>query len=93
MPKKTYTSAQKLEVVKELIRGDKPQNLILAKHGVSKAAATGWKKKFEESAHLVFELESPKKQKEEDKPEYLKEIIGKLTVENEILKKALSVWD
>jgi transposase-like protein len=92
MPKKTYTSAEKLEVVKELIKGDKPQNLICAKHGISKSAAMKWKKQFEENAHLVFELEAPKKQKEEDKPEYLKGIIGNLTVENDILKKALSVW-
>lgn len=93
MPKKTYTSARKLEVVRELIRGDKSQNHVLAKHGVSKSSAIKWKRQFEENAHLVFEIGKNKKPKEEDTPEYLKGIIGNLTVENEILKKALSVWD
>lgn len=90
----TYTSAKKLEVIKDLLRGDKTFTQACIKHGIAKSTASGWKKQFEENGHMIFEVSRRKrKQDPKDSPKYLKGIIGDLTVENDILKKALSVWD
>lgn len=89
----TYTSAKKLEVIKDLLRGDKSFTQVCIKHGISKSTVKGWQKQFEENGHMIFEVSPNKKPKESESPDYLKGVIGNLTVENSILKKALSVWD
>lgn len=49
---------------------------------------TRWRKQFLSNAHIVFNQPEAKKNiDEKDSPEYLKKIIGDITVENEILKK------
>ena len=89
---KTYTSAKKLEVIKDLLRGDKTFTQVCIKHGISKSTVKGWQKQFEENGHMIFEV-SKKREEPKESPEYLRSLIGNLTVENDILKKALSVWD
>ncbi len=89
----TYTSAKKLEVILDLLKGERTLNQVAIKHSIAKSTITGWKKQFDNNAHMIFEIQSPKKPKESDSPELLKDIIAKVTIENEILKKALSVWD
>ena len=90
---KRYKSEKKLAVVKEVLKGDQTINQICIKHGISKTAVNKWKKKFNENAHMIFEMTTPKKESKNENPEYLTSVIGKLTVENDILKKALGVWD
>lgn len=93
MSKVRYTSSQKLDVVMDILKGDKTIDQICTVHTVSKVSAKKWKKFFLTNASAVFEIKNPKKEiKEEDSPDYLKSIIGNLTVENEVLKKALRVW-
>jgi len=89
----TYTSAKKLDVILDLLRGDRTLTQVAIKHSIAKSTVTGWKKQFDNNAHVIFEMQSPKKPKQEDNPELLKDIIAKVTIENEILKKALSVWN
>jgi transposase len=89
----TYSSSKKMEVIKDLLRGDKTFQQVCIKHGIAKSTVKGWQKQFEENGHMVFEISSKKIQEPNQSPEYLKSIIGNLTVENDILKKALSVWD
>lgn len=89
----TYTSAKKLEVMKDLLRGDKTLTQVCIKHGIAKSTVKGWQKQFEQNGHMIFEISRKKKEETKDAPEYLKSLIGNLTVENDILKKALSVWD
>ena len=94
MPKgKQYESATKITAVKELIKGSQTQEQICIKYGVSRSALNKWKKQFDNNAYLIFEVSTPKKPKEDKNPEYLTGVIGKLTVENDILKKALGVWN
>ena len=90
---KRYTSEKKLAVVKEMIKGAKTQEQICIKHGVSRSVTHKWMKQFNENGSMIFEIVSKKKQSEKESPEYLTGVIGKLTVENDILKKALGVWE
>ena len=94
--RKNYDSAYKLKVVLESMQRDTTIEKVRIKYGLSTSVINRWRKQFRENGHLIFEMKSKrrrKKVKESESPEYLKKIIGELTVENEILKKALSVWD
>ena len=88
----TYTSSRKLEVIRDILRGDKTLTQVCIKHSIAKSTVMGWKKQFDNNASMVFEMQTPQKEKQEDSPDLLKGIISRLTIENEILKKALSVW-
>jgi putative transposase len=92
--RKSYDNEYKARVVLESLQKTVTQERILAKYGISASMLNRWRKQFLANAHVAFEqATSQKKTSEKDSPEYLKKIIGDITVENEILKKALSVWD
>jgi len=89
MPKrKSYETQKKVQVLRDLLRADKTIEEVCIKHSIAKSTAHKWKKTFDQNAHALFEITTrTKKTKKEDSPEYLKSIIGGLTVENDILKK------
>jgi len=92
---KTYDSAFKLQVVLESFQRDRTIEQVRSRYGIAPSVLHKWRKIFKSNAHLVFEStvsNKPKPQASES-PEQLKAIIGDLSVENALLKKALSVWD
>lgn len=92
--RKSYESAFKLETVLEAMQKDKTIEQVAVRRGVSSGMINNWKKQFRQNAHIAFETPLRKsKRKPEESPEYLKKIIGDQTIEIDILKKALSVWD
>lgn len=92
--RKSYDSAFKLQVVLDTMRPDRTIEQVRVRYGVHATQINKWRAQFKQHAHLVFEqVAKSKKPDEQESPEYLKRIIGDLTVENDILKKALSVWD
>ena len=92
--RKSYDGDFKARVVLESLQKTVTQERILVKYGISASMLNRWRKQFLANAPAVFDLQvNTKKVEEKDSPEYLKKIIGDITVENEILKKALSVWD
>jgi transposase len=103
MPKnntrKSYSNDFKLQVVLETYQKENTIESVCNKHGLSATVVNKWRKTFKDNGHLAFASGSVSgskkkaKTKESDSPEFLKQVIGDLTVENEILKKALSVWD
>jgi len=92
---KAYDSAFKLQVVLESFQRDRTIEQIKARYGVAPSVLHKWRKTFKQNAHLVFESTAKRqpKNRPSDSPEQLKAIIGDLSVENALLKKALSVWD
>ena len=94
MKRKTYESAFKVQVVLESLQRDTTIEQIRRKYQVSASVVNKWRAMFKKNAHLVFEYLQPKKQASPgESPEELKKLIGELTIENTLLKKALSVWD
>lgn len=92
--RKSYDAAFKLQVVLDSMRPDRTIEQVRIKYGINASLINKWRAQFKENAHLAFEAPSQKKQQQENEnPDYLKKVIGDLTVENDILKKALSVWD
>lgn len=92
--RKHYDNEYKTRIVLESLQKTVTQERVLAKYGISASMLNRWRKQFLANAHTAFEQPKTKKKvAEKESPEYLKKIIGDITVENEILKKALSVWD
>jgi len=92
--RKTYQSDFKVQVVLESFQRDTTIEKIRRRYQISTSIINRWRATFKRNAHLVFEVsQKTKKISPSESPEELKGIIGDLTVENTLLKKALSVWD
>ena len=93
--RKSYTPEFKLKVVLESMQRDTTQEEVCKKFGISSSMIHRWRKEFQASAASIFDDKRDPKQKAHSQgyepgeaPDDLKQIIGELTVRNEILKKA-----
>src|SRR5437660_11642650 len=93
--RKSYTPEFKLKVVLESLQRDTTQEEVCQKFGLSSSMIHRWRKEFQTNAAAVFSDKRDPKQKAHSQgyepgeaPDDLKKIIGDLTVQNEILKKA-----
>ena len=94
-PRKSYTAEFKLKVVLESLQRDTTQEAVCKAYGISGSMLHRWKKDFQQNAPNVFLDQRDPKQKAKtqgyapgESPDDLKKIIGNLTIQNEILKKA-----
>jgi transposase-like protein len=94
-PRKSYTAEFKLKVVLESLQRDTTQEAVCNVYGISSSMLHRWKKDFQQNALSVFLDQRDPKQKAKaqgyapgESPDDLKKIIGNLTIQNEILKKA-----
>lgn len=93
--RKSYTPEYKLKVVLESMQRDTTQEEVCKKFGIASSMLHRWRKEFQANATSVFQDKRDPKQKARaggyepgESPDDLKKIIGELTVQNEILKKA-----
>ncbi len=93
--RKSYTPEFKLKVVLESMQRDTTQEEVCQKFGIGSSMIHRWKKEFQANAASIFHDKRDPKQKAQsqgyepgESPDDLKQIIGELTVQNEILKKA-----
>ena len=91
MQKRNVRSPEfKKKVALAAIREDAPLNEIALKFGVHVMQVSKWKKELLDNAELVFEKKN-KKESAEKKEAELHEQIGRLTVENNWIKKKLGL--
>ena len=96
MPKtrKSYNNDFKFQIVLETFEAEMTIEKVAKKHGLHTTQVNQWRKIFKDNGHLAFNSSNQaKKKKPQQDPEKLTQMIGELTIENSILKKALSVWD
>jgi transposase len=93
--RKSYTPEFKLKVVLESMQRDSTQEEVCKKFGISSSMLHRWRKEFQANAASIFYDKRDLKQKAQsqgyepgESPDELKQIIGELSVRNEILKKA-----
>ncbi|NJK71222.1 transposase [Candidatus Gracilibacteria bacterium] len=94
--RKSYSDEFKFQVVLETFTSDHTIESICRKHGIHMTQINQWRKAFKEHGHTIFSLKRThlgKKSSPDKDPTELTRIIGELTIQNQILKKALSVWD
>jgi transposase len=93
--RKSYTPEHKLKVVLESMQGDTTQEEVCKKFGISSSMLHRWGKEFQANAASIFPDKRDPKQNAHsqgyelrESPDDLKRLIGELTVQNDILKKA-----
>ena len=95
MEHKASSAEFKVKVVLESLQRDTTLEQVCQRFGVSRSQLTRWRQEFQQQAPSLFLDKRNPKQKAisqgyepGESPDDLKKIIGELTVQNEILKKA-----
>ena len=94
-----YTPEFKVQVVLESFQNDTTIDAVCRKHQIARSIINRWRAEFKEKVIKVFaDNRNPANRARSqgfppgESPEDLKKIIGELTVQNEILKKAEGLW-
>ena len=92
--RRTFNAEFKLDTVMEGVRGEKSIAQICRERGITDSLYYKWREQFVERAAEVFEDQRSTVQNEKDERiADLERMVGKLAMENEILKKAKSWLD
>ena len=91
MTKQTHSPDEKARLVLEALRGERTINEIASEHNIHPNMLSKWKRDAENHLHVLFQDNSAKERKtrkeREAELERLYAQIGKLTTQNEWLKK------
>ena len=89
--RRSFSAEFKFETVAEALRGEKTSAQICRERDISENLLSRWKQEFVERGAEVFERGGSKKVDEtEQRVADLERLVGRLALENEILKKASS---
>lgn len=83
-----YSPEFKADVTLESFQRDTTIEAVRESYGVSKSVINKWRKTFKANLPLVFNLGQNQRKQAGESVEELKGIIGNLTVQLEVLKKA-----
>src|SRR5712692_4437528 len=84
---KQYSPEFKVQVVLEALHGDKSQAQICREHNVADELVSRWRQEFLERAPEIFSTARTRSAEQERIAE-LERLVGQLTLEQNILKKA-----
>lgn len=94
--RRSYSAEFKLDTVMEGLRGEKKISEICRERGISEALYYQWKERFQERATDIF-ADGRSSKKADDSSEAqiaeLERMVGRLTMQVDILKKARSWLD
>lgn len=89
--RRSFSAEFKFETVVEALRGEKTAAQICRERDISENLLSRWKQEFVERGAAVFERgKSSKADETEQRIADLERMVGRLALENEILKKASS---
>lgn len=96
--RRSYTAAYKLEAILEGIRGEKSVAQICRERGIKDTLYYKWRDQFMSQAKAIFEDKRGGNNLSADNASAariaeLERMVGRLTMENDILKKAGSLLD
>src|ERR1700676_5519102 len=95
--RRTFTSAQKIIIVMEAIRGESPVPEICRKYGIHQAQFYRWNKEFLEAGKkrlagdTTWEATSDEVAQLRKENQRLKEMVADLVIRYEIVKKSLNI--
>lgn len=87
--RRTFSADLKTELVLSVLTGEKSQAEVCREHQLSAQQFGNWKRQFLENATSVFE--KPDTSEEEAQIAELERMVGRLTMQLEIAKKASSI--
>jgi len=85
--RRRFTSAFKAQIVISILSGEKTPGELCRAHNLHPNVVTRWKTEFVENAASVFDKGNTNDDQENRTAE-LERMVGRLTMENEVLKKA-----
>jgi transposase len=88
-PRTPRTATFKKKVAIEALREDKTLNQLASEHGVHPLQIGKWKKELIDGAESLFVSKKERKQDDSCDREALEKKVGRLTMENDFLKKKL----
>lgn len=88
-PRTPRTAAFKKKIALEALREDKTLSQLASEHSVHPLQVGKWKKELIEGAESLFESKKDRKQDDVSDREDLEKKVGRLTMENDFLKKKL----
>lgn len=92
--RRTYSPQFKLETVLEGIRGEKSITQICRERGIKDSLYYKWRDQFTSQAQTIFaDKRHPTVSGDNERIAELERMVGRLAVENDILKKASSIWE
>ncbi|MDE0327136.1 MAG: transposase [Candidatus Poribacteria bacterium] len=86
--RRNFTPEFKAEVVLEALRGESSQAELCQRHNISEDQVSKWKQQFLENAATLFESGDRGSQGAAERIAHLEQLVGRLTVELDIHKKA-----
>ena len=89
--RRKFTAEFKAKVVLELLSGAKSSAELCREHQIAPSVLADWKAIFIERASAVFESPELRNGAEATRIAELERLVGCLTMENDILKKATSI--
>jgi transposase len=93
--RKKHPPAFKAKVAKEALAGNNTLAELSSKHGVHSTMIAKWKKEATDAIEECFSARGPRGHKsakaDKEEKETLQSIIGRLTVQNDYLKKKLGM--
>ena len=94
MEKRSYTSKQKVQLVLELLKGEKMVGEIAAENNINPTMLNRWKREFLEAAPKIFDKPEENKARAREDKEHeaqklqMLKVIGQLTLERDYLQSA-----
>ena len=86
--RRKFTAQFKLDTVLELFAGHKPVAQICRERNITDKLLYDWKRAFLERAPSIFDIGTPAVTEAQLRIAELERMVGRLVMENEILKKA-----
>jgi transposase-like protein len=87
--RRQFTPEFKAQLVLDVLTGAQSQAEACRKHGLSPTLLATWKTAFLERAPSIFDTDTVRTE-EQARIAELEQVLGRMTLENEILKKASS---
>lgn len=86
----TYSAEFKRETIEELLAGEKRASQICRDRGIDATTLRRWRMAYAERGEAAWTPPTPEDMSAEAKIAQLERMIGQLTMENAVLKKALA---
>lgn len=88
MKRRKFTAEFKTQIVLSLLSGKMSMAQICKKHSLKDSVVSRWKAQFLQNAPSIFANKEERDNSQEEKIANLERLVGQLTMEKEILKKA-----
>src|SRR5690242_14528701 len=94
MQKRVHSREFKLDIVRQVMAGQKRPAQACREYGLSESVLSRWRKEYQERGDAAFQnAQANGSTTQEQRIAELEQFCGQLALENQILKKTLQRWE